>query len=103
MIYLNNENIVLPNLLGVDSSNYKLVLHNNVTNEEFILDVSNDSDNELYYSFVLDTSRMPQNEYTIYLYDASTQYLGKFLAQKGISTSKDASVFLNETTYIQFD
>lgn len=102
MIYLN-ETIYIPNLMGVDSSNYRLVLHNNVTNEEFILDVSNDSDNELYYSFVLDTSSMSQNEYTIYLYDASTQYLGKFLAQKGIRSEVKRTSFENDTKYIQFE
>lgn len=103
MIYLNNENIVLPNLLGIDSSSYRLVLHNNITNEEFTLDASNLSDNELYYSFSLDSSRMAQNEYTITLYDDTSLCLGKFLAQKGISSYKDASAFLDEIEYIQFD
>ena len=49
MIYLKNENIIIPNLLGIESSRYKLVMHNNVTNEEIILDASNLSNNELYY------------------------------------------------------
>lgn len=104
MIYVNNdtESITIPNLLGIDSSNYRLVLHNNVTNEEFIIDASNNSENELYYSFILDTSSMSQNEYTIYLYDASTQYLGKFLVQKGIADASISS-FESNQEYISFE
>ena len=45
MIYLDNGNIIVPNLLGIDSSIYTIVLKNNVTNEEFTLDASNLSDN----------------------------------------------------------
>ena len=48
MIYLD-ENIYIPNLLGVDSSLYSIEIVNNVTNEKFILDASNISSNELYY------------------------------------------------------
>ena len=58
MVYLNNENIILPNLLNIDSSSYKLVLKNNVTNETVTLDASNISDNKLYYIFPLDASSM---------------------------------------------
>lgn len=103
MIYLNNENIILPNLLNIDSSSYKLVLKNNVTNETVTLDASNISDNELYYIFPLDSSSMAQNEYTITLYDDTSQCLGSFLAQKGISTYKDVSSYINDMHYIQFE
>lgn len=58
MIYLDSSNITIPKLLDVDSSNYKVVLKNNVTNEEFILDASNNSDNDFYYSFSLDVSNL---------------------------------------------
>ena len=102
MIYLD-DNIILPNLLGIDSSSYKLVMHNNVTNEEITLDASNISDNELYYTFSFDASGMAQNEYTITLYDNTDQCLGTFLAQNGISAYKDVSAFINDMHYIQFD
>lgn len=103
MIYLKNENIIIPNLLGIESSRYKLVMHNNVTNEEIILDASNLSNNELYYQFGIDASGMAQNEYTVSLYDDSSQCLGTFLAQNGISSYKDVSSFINDMHYIQFD
>ena len=102
MIYLNDENIVLPNLLNVDSSSYRLVFHNNVTNEELTIDASNISDNELYYKFNLDSSNMLQNEYTVCLYDDSSQCLGTYLAQKGINKA-EKTVFENDTEYIQFE
>lgn len=102
MIYLDNENIILPNLLNVDSSSYVIILKNNVTNEIITLDASNNSDNELYYQFQIDASSMAQNEYTISLYDDSSQFLGEFIAQKGIN---DASIksFNNDVEYIVFE
>lgn len=102
MIYLD-ENIYIPNLLGIDSSLYSIEIMNNVTNEKVILDASNISSNELYYQFSLDVSGMPQNEYTIALYDDSSQCLGKYLAQKGILSEVKRTSFENDTKYIQFE
>ena len=102
MIYLN-ENIYIPNLLGIDSSLYSIEIVNNVTNEKIVLDASNISSNELYYQFNLDVSEMPQNEYTIVLYDDSSQCLGKYLAQKGIRSEVKRTSFENDTKYIQFE
>ena len=102
MIYLNNDNIVIPNLLGIDSSNYTLVLKNNVTNEQFTLDASNLSDNELYYQFNIDASSMANNEYTIHLYDDASLFLGEFLAQKGINNMQKQS-FNNDVEYVVFE
>ena len=48
MLYLN-ENIYIPNLLGIDSSLYSIEIVNNVTNEKTVIDASNISSNELYY------------------------------------------------------
>lgn len=101
MIYLD-ENIYIPNLLGIDSSLYSIEIVNNVTNEKIILDASNISSNELYYQFNLDMSGMPDNEYTIVLYDDSSQCLGKYLAQKGIKKVVRTS-FEDDTQYIQFE
>lgn len=101
MIYLD-ENIYIPNLLGIDTSLYSIEIVNNVTNEKIILDASNISNNELYYQFNLDVSGMPQNEYTIVLYDDSSQCLGKYLAQKGIKKVVRTS-FEDDTEYIQFE
>lgn len=103
MIHLDSSNIIIPKLLDVDSSNYKVVLKNNVTNEEFILDASNNSDNDFYYSFSLDVSNLAQNEYTVTLYDDSSQCLGNYLAQKGIQTDVQRTSYENDTEYIQFD
>lgn len=102
MIYLD-ENIYIPNLLGIDSSLYSIEIVNNVTNEKITLDASNISSNELYYQFNLDVSGMPQNEYTIVLYDDSSQCLGKYLAQKGIRSEVKRTSFENDTKYIQFE
>ena len=102
MIYLN-ENIYIPNLLGIDSSLYSIEIVNNVTNEKTTLDASNISSNELYYQFNLDVSGMPQNEYTIVLYDDSSQCLGKYLAQKGIRSEVKRTSFENDTKYIQYE
>ena len=102
MIYLD-ENIYIPNLLGIDSSLYSIEIVNNVTNEKIVLDASNISSNELYYQFNLDVSGMPQNEYTIVLYDDSSQCLGKYLAQKGIRSEVKRTSFENDTKYIQFE
>ena len=102
MIYLD-ENIYIPNLLGIDSSLYSIEIVNNVTNEKIVLDASNISSNELYYQFNLDVSGMPQNEYTIVLYDDSSQCLGKYLAQKGIRSELKRTSFENDTKYIQFE
>lgn len=102
MIYLD-ETIYIPNLLGVDTSLYSIEIVNNVTNEKITLDASNISNNELYYQFNLDVSAMPQNEYTIVLYDDSSQCLGKFLAQKGIRSEVNRTSFENNTKYIQFE
>lgn len=102
MIYLD-ENIYIPNLLGIDSSLYSIEIVNNVTNEKIILDASNISNNELYYQFNLDVSGMSQNEYTVVLYDDSSQCLGKYLAQKGISDEVKKTSFENDTKYIQFE
>lgn len=101
MLYLD-ENIYIPNLLGIDSSLYSIEIVNNVTNEKITLDASNISSNELYYQFNLDVSGMPQNEYTIVLYDDSSQCLGKYLAQKGIRSDVKRTSFENDTKYIQF-
>lgn len=101
MIYLD-KNIYIPNLLGIDSSLYSIEIVNNVTNEKTIIDASNISNNELYYQFNLDVSEMPQNEYTIVLYDDSSQCLGKYLAQKGIRSEVKRTSFENDTKYIQF-
>ena len=101
MIYLD-QNIYIPNLLGIDSSLYSIEIVNNVTNEKTSLDASNISSNELYYQFNLDVSGMPQNEYTIVLYDDSSQCLGKYLAQKGIRSEVKRTSFENDTKYIQF-
>ena len=102
MIYLDN-NIYIPNLLGIDSSLYSIEIVNNVTNEKIVLDATNISSNELYYQFNLDVSGMPQNEYTIVLYDDSSQCLGKYLAQKGIRSEVKRTSFENDTKYIQFE
>lgn len=102
MLYLDN-NIYIPNLLGIDSSLYSIEIVNNVTNEKITLDTSNISSNELYYQFNLDVSGMPQNEYTIVLYDDSSQCLGKYLAQKGIRSEVKRTSFENDTKYIQFE
>ena len=48
MIYLD-QNIYIPNLLGIDTSLYSIEIVNNVTNEKLTLDASNLSSNELYY------------------------------------------------------
>ena len=101
MIYFD-QNIYIPNLLGIDSSLYSIEIVNNVTNEKITLDASNISSNELYYQFNLDVSGMPQNEYTIVLYDDSSQCLGKYLAQKGIRSDVKRTSFENDTKYIQF-
>ena len=102
MIYLD-QNIYIPNLLGIDSSLYSIEIVNNVTNEKIILDTTNISSNELYYQFNLDVSGMPQNEYTIVLYDDSSQCLGKYLAQKGIRSEVKRTSFENDTKYIQYE
>ena len=102
MLYLD-QNIYIPNLLGIDSSLYSIEIVNNVTNEKITLDTSNISSNELYYQFNLDVSGMPQNEYTIILYDDSSQCLGKYLAQKGIRSEVKRTSFENDTKYIQFE
>ena len=102
MLYLD-QNIYIPNLLGIDSSLYSIEIVNNVTNEKITLDTSNISSNELYYQFNLDVSEMPQNEYTIVLYDDSSQCLGKYLAQKGIRSEVKRTSFENDTKYIQFE
>ena len=101
MLYLD-QNIYIPNLLGIDSSLYSIEIVNNVTNEKNVIDASNISSNELYYQFNLDVSGMPQNEYTIVLYDDSSQCLGKYLAQKGIRSEVKRTSFENDTKYIQF-
>ena len=101
MLYLD-QNIYIPNLLGIDSSLYSIEIVNNVTNEKIVLDATNISSNELYYQFNLDVSGMPQNEYTIVLYDDSSQCLGKYLAQKGIRSEVKRTSFENDTKYIQF-
>ena len=101
MLYLD-QNIYIPNLLGIDSSLYSIEIVNNVTNEKITLDATNISSNELYYQFNLDVSGMPQNEYTIVLYDDSSQCLGKYLAQKGIRSEVKRTSFENDTKYIQF-
>ena len=101
MLYLD-QNIYIPNLLGIDSSLYSIEIVNNVTNEKITLDATNISSNELYYQFNLDVSGMPQNEYTIVLYDDSSQCLGKYLAQKGIRSDVKRTSFENDTKYIQF-
>ena len=98
-----DENIYIPNLLGIDSSLYSIEIVNNVTNEKIVLDASNISSNELYYQFNLDVSGMPQNEYTIVLYDESSQCLAKYLAQKGIRSDVKRTSFENDTKYIQFE
>ena len=102
MLYLD-QNIYIPNLLGIDSSLYSIEIVNNVTNEKITLDASNISSNELYYQFNLDVSGMPQNEYTIVLYDDSSQCLGKYLAQKGIRSEVKRTSFENDTKYIEFE
>ena len=102
MLYLD-QNIYIPNLLGIDSSLYSIEIVNNVTNEKITLDASNISSNELYYQFNLDVSGMPQNEYTIVLYDDSSQCLGKYLAQKGIRSEVKRTSFENDTKYIQYE
>lgn len=102
MLYLD-ENIYIPNLLGIDSSLYSIEIVNNVTNEKIIIDATNISSNELYYQFNLDVSGMPQNEYTIVLYDDSSQCLGKYLAQKGIRSEVKRTSFENDTKYIEFE
>ena len=103
MLYLDSSIITIPNLLNIESEHYTLELKNNVTNETVTRDASNLSDNELYYQFIIDASGMANNEYTVSLYDDSSQCLGKYLAQKGISSYKDVSSFLDDTQYIQFD
>ena len=102
MLYLD-QNIYIPNLLGIDSSLYSIEIVNNVTNEKIVLDTTNISSNELYYQFNLDVSGMPQNEYTIVLYDDSSQCLGKYLAQKGIRSDVKRTSFENDTKYIQYE
>ena len=101
MLYLD-QNIYIPNLLGINSSLYSIEMMNNVTNEKITLDASNISSNELYYQFNLDVSGMSNNEYTIVLYDDSSQCLGKYLAQKGIRSDVKRTSFENDTKYIQF-
>lgn len=98
-----DQNIYIPNLLGIDSSLYSIEIVNNVTNEKIIIDATNISSNELYYQFNLDVSGMPQNEYTIVLYDDSSQCLGKYLAQKGIRSDVKRTSFENDTKYIQYE
>ena len=103
MIYLDSSIITIPNLLAIDSSEYTLAIQNNITNKIITLDTTNISSNELYYQFNLDVSGMPQNEYTIVLYDDSSQCLGKYLAQKGIRSEVKRTSFENDTKYIQYE
>ncbi len=105
MIYLKDENIIIPNICGIYSDEYTLVLKNNVTNEEFEYTVQDESVNNFYYSFNIDTSNLPDNEYTISLTtvkDEKTVSLGIFLAQKGINKAQKTS-FNIDTEYTQFD
>lgn len=102
MIYLDNENIVIPNILGIDSSSYRILLKNNVTNEEFVFDASNLSSNDLYYQFNLDASGLSSNEYTMHLFNDASVFLGEYLAQKGINKVHKTS-FNNDTEYIVFE
>lgn len=101
MIYLDSSNIILPNLLGTESGHFILEFKNNVTNETVTLQSLNYSDNELYYQFNIDASSMANNEYTVTLYDDSSQCLGVYLAQKGINKTNKTS-FDNDTEYIVF-
>lgn len=103
MIYLDSSIITIPNLLAIESSEYTLVIRNNITNIIHLYNTENVSENELYYQFNIDTSTLANNEYTVSLYDDSSQCLGKYLAQKGISSYKDVSSFINDTQYIQFN
>ena len=102
MLYLDSSIITIPNLLNIESEHYTLELKNNVTNETVTRDASNISDNELYYQFIIDASGMANNEYTVSLYDDSSQCLGKYLAQKGIRSDVKRTSFENDTKYIQF-
>lgn len=106
MIYLiNDENIIIPNICDIISDEFTLVLKNNVTNEEVEYTVQNESENDLYYSFSIDMSTLPNNEYTLKLstiIDGELVSLGTFLAQKSINKSQKPS-FDIDTEYIQFD
>ena len=105
MIYLKNKNIIIPNICDIYSDEYTLVLKNNVTNEEVEYTVQNESENNFYYSFKVDTSNLPDNEYTLKLstiIDGELVSLGTYLAQKGINKSQKIS-FDIDTEYIQFD
>lgn len=102
MIYLDSSIITIPNILAIDSSEYTLAIRNNITNVIYLYNTENVSENELYYQFNIDTSVFDNNEYTIVLYDDSSQCLGKYLAQKGIRSDVKRTSFENDTKYIQF-
>lgn len=102
MIYLDSSIITIPNLLAIESSEYTLVIQNNITNIIHLYNAENVSENELYYQFNIDTSALANNEYTVSLYDDSSVCLGSFIAQKGINNI-DRTVFNNDTQYIQFE
>lgn len=102
MIYLNENIITIPNILGIDSSSYVLEFKNNVTNEIFTLEAQNQSDNEIYYQFVIDASQMARNEYKITLYDNASNNLGNYLAQYGIVRPENL-VYEQDTEYTQYE
>lgn len=113
MIYLDNnsENIIFPNNMGLEVKRARGLVTNNVTNEKLFGYGVNSSVNPLYLNFVFAEGwlqQFPDNEYTVELeaYDTINDewiFIGKYLVQKGIKTTKDSSVFEDEVNYIQFE
>lgn len=103
MVYLNktSDSIVLPKYYKV-SGTFSLKLENNLGKQEYVFDdLTNISELDYYYKFVINVSDMPTGEYNLIL------YCGEFIVLKGMVTvgdyKREKTEYEHKNTFIQYD
>ena len=99
MIYLNENPINVPNLLGKTPKTMKL--ENRMTHKQYEFSVENVTFSASRYEFVIDFSELEDGQYFYRVLDADGLLLASGVAQKG---SFDATVkeYNHEKTYLQY-
>ena len=99
MIYLNENPIIVPNLLGKTPKIMKL--ENRMTHKQYEFSVENVTFSASRYEFVIDFSELEDGQYFYRVLDADGLLLASGVAQKG---NFDATVkeYNHEKTIIQY-
>ena len=99
MIYLNENPIIIPNILGKTPKIMKL--ENRLTHKQYEFEVENVTFSASRYEFNIDFSAIEDGQYFYRVLDADDLLLASGVAQKG-DFSASVKEYNTEKTYVQY-